>query len=174
MVTPILVADWSLCDGFQVGTQTHDGLRFRARFIVKRQGNNPKRRLAPATSLDEQQLEVLTTRASYVGSGHHKRNPADYGLERTNPRPTKSLCDLNRSITLGQARTLLKTGVRAGMVSELAEDGFPKFIWCVDESETVYEAKTNPKAPGKYHGYPLEAEDDFCAHVSAAWKKRCR
>lgn len=61
-----------------------------------------------------------------------------------------------------------------GMVSAPSDTGFPKFIWCVDDDETVYEAKTDPREPGPYHGYPLEAEDDFRAYVLAEWKKRCR
>ena len=36
----------------------------------------------------------LTGYVRYVGSGHHKRNPADYGLTRTSLRPTQSFCDL--------------------------------------------------------------------------------
>lgn len=139
---------------------------------MKRQGNNPKRRVAPAGSLNEQDLERLASNASYTGSGHHKRYPADYGLERTNPRPTKSLCDGTKDLSLGQARRLLAKGVKAGMVSNPLENGFPKFIWSVDEDETVYEAKTDPKNPGAYHGYPLESEDDFRAHLLDEWKKR--
>ncbi|MEO3434198.1 hypothetical protein [Inquilinus sp. CAU 1745] len=142
--------------------------------IVKRQGNNPKRRLAPASSLDEQVLKALASKVSYAGSGHHKRYPADYGLERTNPRPTKSLCDLVKAITVKQAWQLLATGIKAGMVSGLSKEGFPKFIWCVDEDEIVYEAKTDVRASGAYHGYPLEAEDDFRRYILAEWKKRCR
>ena len=140
---------------------------------MKRQGNNPKRRLAEASTLNKEQLETLASRASYVGSGHHKRYPADYGLERTNPRPNKSLCDLTKVVCLEQAESLLASGIRAGMVSKLAKDGFPKFIWCVDDDETVYEAKTDPNSPGVYHGYPLELEDNLCAYLLAEWKERC-
>ena len=141
---------------------------------MKRQGNNPKRRVAPTGSLDERQLKALASKASYVGSGHHKRNPADYRLDRTNPRPTKSLCDLTKIVTLRKAQRLLATGIKAGMVSELLEEGFPKYIWAVDENDAVYEAKTDTRTPGTYHGYPLEAEDDFRAYILAEWKRRCR
>lgn len=58
------------------------------------------------------------------------------------------------------------------MVSKLVGEGFPKFVWSVDEDETVYEAKTDPKSPGAYHGYPLEGEDDFRTHILEEWKKR--
>ncbi|HLA33334.1 MAG TPA: hypothetical protein VJ001_00550 [Rhodocyclaceae bacterium] len=47
----------------------------------------------------------------YVGSGHHKRHPADYGFGRANPRPTKSLCDARRPIALAEAQKLIASGV---------------------------------------------------------------
>jgi len=59
------------------------------------------------------------------------------------------------------------------MVSDFSSPGFPKFIWCVDDDGAVYEAKTDARAPGAFHGYPLEAEDDFRTYVLAEWKKRC-
>lgn len=142
--------------------------------MTKRQGNNPKRRIATVGSFDKQRLEALACRVSYAGSGHHKRNPADYGLERTNPRPTKSLCDLTKALSLEKARKLLQDGIKHGMVSDFADNSFPKFVWCVDGDQTVYEAKTDIHSPGAYHGYPLEAEDDFRTYVLAEWKKRCR
>jgi len=140
---------------------------------MKRQGNNPKRRIAPADHLDQTQRANLIDRVRYVGSGHHKRNPADYGLERTNPRPTKSLCDLAKVVKLDEAKSLMIKGINAGMVSDFAYSEFPKFIWCVDIEGEVYEAKTDPINPGVYHGYPLEEEDPMRDIVKAVWKKRC-
>jgi hypothetical protein len=141
---------------------------------VKRQGNNPKRRIAAVTSLDEKQRKSLASTASYAGSGHHKRSPADYGLERTNPRPTKSLCDFAKVVSLKEARKLLTKGIELGMVSDFRYGRFPKFVWSVGAEDEVYEAKTSANSSGAYHGYPLEAEDDFRKHVLSEWKKRCR
>ncbi|EKS32935.1 hypothetical protein G8O24_09865 [Bradyrhizobium sp. INPA01-394B] len=141
---------------------------------MKRAGNNPKRRVAPQDLLSDGAKEELALRARYIGSGHHKRNPADYGLERTNPRPTKSLCDLLRTVPLAEAQGLLQQGINLGMVSELAFDGFPKFIWSVDMEGEVYEAKTDPMTTGVYHGYRLEEEDDMRDNVKAIWKQRCQ
>jgi hypothetical protein len=140
--------------------------------MPKRQGDNPTRRIAPADYLTPAQREALAARVAYVGSGHHKRYPADYGLERTNPRPTKSLCDLNRVILLDEARALLAAGVTHGMVSKFSEGGFPKFIWSVGV-DGVYEAKTHPNTPGKYHGYPLEEDDAMRDVVKKVWTQRC-
>lgn len=141
---------------------------------MPRAGNNPKRRVSPAGTLTEEGKRALLANAKYVGSGHHKRNPADYGLERTNPRPTKSLCDLVRIIPLSEAQELLRRGIQAETVSTLAYDGFPKYIWSVSEDGEIYEAKTDSSTPGDYHGYPLEDEDDFRAYIRRVWEQRCQ
>jgi hypothetical protein len=114
----------------------------------------------------------MAARVRYVGSGHHKRSPADYGFERTNPRPTKSLCDANRAIRLAEATALLVAGVNKGMISRPLENGLPKFVWSVSDAGEAFEAKTHPNTPGEYHGYPLEPEDDMRQRVLDAWKQR--
>ena len=139
----------------------------------KRLGNNPNRRIADLDCLDAEQKAKLKKAVHYVGSGHHKRNPMNYGLERTNPRPTKSLCDLNQSIPLEQAVRLLQEGVEHGLYSQPGADGFPKYIWSVSESGDVFEAKTDTHGSGKYHGYPLENEDAMREYVKSIWIKRC-
>lgn len=138
----------------------------------RRTGDNPTRRIVEAGVLTQEHRESLLDRVRYVGSGHHKRNPLDYGLERTNPRPTKSLCDANRSIKFAEAEALLKAGIKKAMASRLREDGLPKYIWSVSESGEAFEAKTHPNTLGQYHGYPLEAEDDMRRRVLEAWRQR--
>lgn len=139
----------------------------------RRSGNNPRRRVVRLSDVSEGLLKALAESASYAGSGHHKRNPADYGLERTNPRPTKSLCDGNRAIGLAEAVELLRNGIALGMISEPDSYGFPKYVWSVTKSGEVFEAKTDPRAPGPYHGYPLENEDDMKRYIRALWDERC-
>ena len=138
----------------------------------KRISNNPTRRIIDAGSLTQEQLEALGTRARYVGSGHHKRNPLDYGFERTSPRPTKSLCDANRMIKLADAQALLAAGIKKGMISRLLENGLPKYVWCVSVLGEAFEAKTHPNTTGDYHGYPLESEDGMRGLVIEAWRQR--
>ena len=73
----------------------------------KRQGNNPKRRIAVEVAPD-----VLTSlsESRYVGSAHHKRYAADYGFAPpANPRPHKSLCD---GINRREALDLFRSGIR--------------------------------------------------------------
>jgi hypothetical protein len=110
----------------------------------------------------------------YVASGHHKRNPADYGLERTNPRPTKSLCDKIRVIPLKEAKLMTLKGISLGMISDHFYGEYPKYIWSVGEDDEVYEAKTGAVTPGTYHGYRLEEEDDVRDYILQTWRQRCR
>lgn len=140
---------------------------------MRRVGNNPKRRIAPLGLLTDAQRLELEGNVDYVASGHHKRNPADYGLERTNPRPTKSLCDRLRVIPLKEAKSMLKKGVSSGMFSDYFVGQHPKYIWCVGDDSEVYEAKTDGGASGVYHGYRLEEEDDMRERVKQVWKTRC-
>lgn len=141
---------------------------------MSRPGNNPKRRIASAECATDEVKQRLEKAARYVGSGHHKRSPADYGLPRTNPRPTKSLCDLERNVKLDEAKSLLAGGIRRGLFSEIRADGFPKFIWSVSERGKVFEAKTDANGSGEYHGYPLEDEDVMHDYVMSVWKERCQ
>lgn len=142
---------------------------------VKRPGNNPKRRVAAAGLLTEANRTRLAGQVRYRGSGHHKRSPADYGLERTNPRrPTKSLCDLLKVVTYNEAKSLITKGILSGVFSDFCYGVYPKFVWCVDQDGEVYEAKTDERTPGTYHGYRLEEDDNMRSHIESVWKQRCR
>jgi hypothetical protein len=119
-----------------------------------RAGNNPKRRIAVADRLDRQQREALAARLVYVGSGHHKRHPADYGFQSpVSPRPWKSLCDGIRAIKFEEARWLFRQGVLMGMFSDFPDGQLPKYVWSVDQHFDAYEAKEDRDG---YHGYRLE------------------
>lgn len=139
-----------------------------------RPGSNPKRRITHSDYASDEVKQFLEKNAKYVGSGHHKRHPADYGFQRTNPRPTKSLCDLERIVLREEAKLLVTNGIRHGLFSEIREDGFPKFIWSVTQRGEVFEAKTDTHGTGEYHGYPLEDEDAMHVYVKSVWEQRCR
>lgn len=141
---------------------------------MSRPGNNPKRRIVPDCHVEDTTRLQLEKMMRYVGSGHHKRHPADYGLQRTNPRPTKSLCDLARVIPLEEAKSLMLAGIRRGLISEIRNDGFPKYIWSVSEHGEVFEAKTDTHGTGEYHGYPLEEEDAMHKYITSVWEERCK
>jgi hypothetical protein len=139
---------------------------------MARPGNNPKRRIAPITRLTKPERSELIKSIRYEGSGHHKRSPADYGLERVSPRPHKTLCDGVKVITLKEAKTLVEQGIIHGMFSDLFIGKHPKLIWSVDSDGEVYEARTDEMTPGIYHGYPLQEEDDMRSVVKQIWKTR--
>jgi len=140
---------------------------------MKRAGNDPRRRVASASFLCGEDRHAIAEQAKYVGSGHHKKNPADYGFERVNPRPTKSLCDGLRTIKLAEAKEMLKTAISYGMISVPFAGKFPKFVWYVDKEGEVYEANTHEHTPGMYHGYRLEEEDNVRDYIIREWKNRC-
>ena len=137
----------------------------------KRQGNNPKRRIA---SLGEVAPEVLDrlTKVRYVGSAHHKSKPADYHfVPPTNPRPDKSLCDGIRTIKKSEAVELLQGGISRDMVSKYLIEGLPKYIWAVDSEEEAYEAVIS-KGTTEYHGYRLEPDDLMRSLIIEEWNSR--
>ncbi len=143
--------------------------------MSRRSGTNPKRRIVNANIISNELKEKLLLKVRYVGSGHHKRIPANYGLERVNPRPTKSLCDGNRVISLEEATQLIRSGIERGLISEPSEGGMPKYIWSVSaDGGEVFESKTHQNTPWLYHGYPLEPEDEMRKVVLKAWSERCR
>src|SRR5579875_2455783 len=86
--------------------------------IRKREGNRPDRRLADEDFLTTEQREALCGRLTYVGSANHKLRPGDYGFRPShNPRPSKSLCDGQRTVLLAEAAELMRRGIMLGMVS---------------------------------------------------------
>jgi len=57
-----------------------------------RQGNDPRRRIAPPERLDAEARKALSAKLTYVGSAHHKTKPGDYSFQPpVNPRPLKSI-----------------------------------------------------------------------------------
>jgi hypothetical protein len=128
------------------------------------------RRVAAPNRLTPQERRGLADRLTYVGSGHHKRHPADYGFQPpVSPRPWKSVCDGIRIITLGEARGLFRLGITMGLFSDFPDDGVPKYVWSVDPNGEPYEAKFDRDG---YHGYRLEEEDDMRVVVLREWQRR--
>lgn len=139
-----------------------------------RQGNNPKRRIAPAGAIGRAYLEQLLGRISYTGSPHHKRIPADYGFHPpTSPRPDKSLCDANGYVRLEEATALFREAIDRGMISTYRIGDHPKYVWAVDDDERVFEAKLE-KGHNTYHGYELGKDENTMRKlVIDEWDRRC-
>lgn len=142
--------------------------------MPKREGNNPKRRIASSNNIAPGELERYARQVSYTGNPHHKRIPADYGFHPpVNPRPNKSLCDGNRKVMLNEARCLFREGIKRGMVSAYTEDGLPKYVWAVDSERRVFEAKRERNSQN-YHGYELgDDEEAMRKIVLREWGSRC-
>lgn len=141
---------------------------------TKRQGNRPDRRVAPPEFTNAEQRRALLARVRYVGSGLHKLRPGDYGFTPpVNPRPSKSPCDLLRSVLLDEASTLFRRGIERGMVSRFDEGSIPKYVWAVDEHGEIYEAKTKPEQETEYHGYRLgDDEREYRRYILKEWQRR--
>ena len=142
--------------------------------MPRRQGNNPKRRIAPIHEVDPELLARIENEARYTGSALHKRRGADYGFSPpANPRPHKSLCDGGRVVARDEARALFREGVRRGMISTFREDELPKYVWSVASDGRVYEAKVE-RGSRNYHGYELGRDDEAMRRlIIEEWRARC-
>jgi hypothetical protein len=134
----------------------------RQRFNRKRRVmNNPP----PAEARNE-----LANRVVYVGHPHHKSEPGDFKLSPpAQPRPDKTLCDRAGIRNRAKAKRWLLEGIRRGLISDYAEQGFPRNVWAVTNQGTVLEARGDEK--GNYHGYPLFEPDPFREVVLRCWKR---
>lgn len=132
------------------------------------------RRVAPEGSIPGADLAALAQRLRYVGAAFHKLHPGDYGfVPPVNPRPSKSPCDELRPVLRAEAATMFRRGVAVGMVSWFERGRTPKYVWAVDASDEVYEAKTKPPDT-VYHGYRIgEDESEMRRYILSEWRKRC-
>jgi hypothetical protein len=142
--------------------------------MTKRQNKLRDRRVVPAGSVTDADLQALAARLRYEGIATHKLHPGDYGfIPPVNPRPTKSPCDELRPLLRAAAARLFRQGLLAGMVSPFVADGTPKYVWAVDEDGEVYEANTKPPDT-TYHGYRLgDDEREMRRYILGEWSKRC-
>lgn len=140
--------------------------------VARRNTFNPKRRFAKCLPSNKV-LAALAENVRYGGNPAHKRNPGDFGLTPSaSPRDDKSLCDTANIFKRAEALALLKQGVLRGMISAWdGANGFPKNVWSMTDDGLPLEAQLENAVNGTYHGYPLEANDDFRESVIARWKQ---
>jgi hypothetical protein len=140
--------------------------------MQRRRGYNPKRKIASKESLVSVNCAGLARRAAYGGNPEHKRSPGDFDLmPPVNPRPGKTLCDATSPVAKVDAKRLLRSGLRKGMISEQWRGGWPKNVWAVDREE-AFEAQLENSDQGMYHGYPMPIDDDFRKIVLIEWAQR--
>ena len=104
--------------------------------------------------MTQDEREALAAKVHYCGSPYHKRNPADYGMPESKPRPDKTLCDAERPLGLEEAEALLRAGIGKGLLNEQFRGVWPQNIWSVDAAGMVYEAQLQNSESGAYHDIP--------------------
>lgn len=141
--------------------------------MKRRNGYNPKRRIAPVGTLPADQCQALSRKVTYGGNPEHKRSPGNYGLTPpAQPRPGKTLCDGVRDISRHEAIALLKAGLLKGMFNQCEPNEWPQNVWAVSTSGEVFEAHLENREKGTYHGYPVPEDDDFRQVIQQEWAKR--
>lgn len=135
-----------------------------------RRRHNPKRRIRK--NPDPERLEELAARVSYGGNPAHKRDPGDFGLTPPSaPRTQKSLCDDAGILRNSEALELLHKGIRAGLISEQEQNGYPQNVWSVSDDGMPLEGQLQNQEKGGYHGYPMRSGDPLADEVLRRWGK---
>lgn len=135
---------------------------------------NPKRRLVtPAQAQARtQELASLANCVGYGGNPEHKMSPGDFNLTPpSDPRQGKSLCDVAKIFKRDEALSLLKAGLRKGLVSDREKDGWPKLVWSVTDDGIPMEAQLENPSLGTYHGYPMPDTDPLSYEVLSRWSQ---
>ena len=116
-------------------------------------------------------MATLTKRVQYGGNPEHKMNPGDFGLEPpSSPRPDKTLCDGTGIFERNKAVTLLREGIRRGLISVQERDGLPQNIWAVTPDGIPLEAQLENQATATYHGYPMPPGDPLGQEIVKRWE----
>jgi hypothetical protein len=149
---------------------------WRVLFKMKsRQNPSPKRCIRakdPSDAAYVERLKVMAETVIYGGNPEHKRNPGDFGLDPPSlPRQGKTLCDGANIFSRAEALSLLRQGIRRGLVSEQVRGGWPQNIWAVTASGIALEAMLENRVTGAYHGYPLLDDDPLTALVFERWSQ---
>lgn len=112
-----------------------------------------RRRLEINCRLQDEALEAIADGAEYVGSAEHKTYPSPAGQPAL--RSDATPCD---PIDYDDINAALAEGIRRGCVSEVMEQGFPKYVWGWLDGE-LYEARHLNGVGGQYKGYRLESAE---------------
>jgi len=100
-------------------------------------------------------LQRVAEKAVFKGSQEHHRRPGPLGPPRL--RVDATPCDPELE---GQTELLtgwLRQAIRAGLTSELWENGFPRYVWHKVGGK-VYQARHLRSPPGEYKGWRLAAD----------------
>lgn len=114
---------------------------------------NPRPRRIRCQFADEE-LAKLADQVQYHGSSEHKAHPSPAGPPAL--RSDATPCD--PGIGWQDINDALAEGVRNGCISEMIEQGFPKYVWWWLDGD-LYEARHLNGFGGHYKGYRLEPPD---------------
>jgi len=103
---------------------------------------------------DPQVLARAAAAATYKGSGKHKNYPSPNGEWQPVHRGDTERCSSYRDETWQQFAALLRDAIRAGIVSDEFEGGFPKRVWAWLDG-VLHEARLTNSGHGEYHAFPL-------------------
>lgn len=101
---------------------------------------------------DQAALSAAANGAVYQRSEYHCPGPKGEP-PRLRAKPA-SLCP--RVWADAEATGALRRSIMDGRVSEVWEDGFPRFVWHLDGT-VVYEARHTRGPHGTFHAYPIES-----------------
>ena len=97
-------------------------------------------------------LEEAAVNAKYAFSEYHQCGPTGPKAKKR----TKPASHCPRQWTKQEALNAIRQAIRSGDVSvKRTSEGFPRFVWH-REGDTWYVARTQDRADGVYHGYPIE------------------
>lgn len=137
---------------------------------------NPKRKMRedPLSAVEQEALRLMASRVKYGGNPEHKQNPGDFGLTPPSaPRRGKSLCDDANIVTVAVALSLLRDGMKRGLVDQHWNAGaWPQNVWAVTPDGYPMEAQR--EGEGVYHGYPMPSSDPFRDVVLERWRQSCQ
>jgi threonine dehydrogenase-like Zn-dependent dehydrogenase len=134
---------------------------------------NTKRKILPATEINDQLCKELARKVKYGGNPEHKRNPGDFKLTPPSlPRPAKSLCDTVNISSRKTALKYLRKGLKVGLVSVRTKNEWPQNIWSLTDKGEPLEAQLENANMGTYHGYPMPSSDPFSVEIIKVWNRR--
>lgn len=124
----------------------------------------------------EAEIENFIKTVRYEGNPRHKKARGDFILQAgIRPSPKKTLCDISGIFKSGVALSLLKEGIRHGLVSppdsRTYELRWPKCIWAMKDG-LVLEARHTGN--GIYHGYPELDSNALNTIIRSKWNDHAR
>ena len=131
--------------------------------MTRRKRPSRVKRFDPPPGVD---LDAVAVKTRYIGSPEHKDVPGyagvpEYRRQRESLRPDASRCPETISVSEKQRDMVqgwLRNAIRAGHVSAMWENGFPRYVWH-REDDTVFEGRHINGPVGTCKGYPLDREE---------------